>query len=257
MSLPSLAADQLHKALVEVGLAAGDGLLIHSALQFLGKPEDGQGMYLDVIEKLIGEEGTLAVPSFTFAFARGEAFDWRTSPSEGMGSFSEFVRKDQRAKRTSHPMQSIALIGKHAQKLSKMESPAAFDDGSAFDGMLDLDFKLLLLGADIQAASIVHYSEQRAAVPYRYWKEFTGNVWDQDGWQAGSYRMFVRDLALDPQLELSPIQKQLEEDGHWSSTEVNFGKISLCTLKNFVSACDQILAKDAWALVANRESVKN
>jgi len=256
MSFPSLASDQLHKALVKVGVVAGDGLLIHSALQFLGKPEDGQGMYLDVIEKLIGEEGTLVVPSFTFAFARGEAFDRRKSPSEGMGSFSEFVRKDQRARRTSHPMQSIALIGKHAQKLSELESASAFDDGSAFDSILDLDFKLLLLGADIQAASIVHYSEQRAEVPYRYWKDFKGKVWGQDGWQAGSYRMFVRDLALDPQLELGPIQKQLESDGHWASTEVNFGKISLCTLKDFVSACDQLLAKDAWALVAKRESIQ-
>ena len=256
MTLPVLSADQLRKALQKVGVRPGDGLLIHSALQFLGKPEDGQGMYLDVIESLIGEEGTLAVPAFTFAFARGQAFDGRNSPSEGMGSFSEFVRKDHRAKRTSHPMQSIALLGKHAQALSDFDSLSAFDEGSAFDRMLALDFKLLLMGADIQAASIVHYSEQRAAVPYRYWKDFKGKIWAQDKWRRGSYRMFVRDLELDPQLDLSPIQKQVIAAGQWASTDVHFGKVALCSLKDFVTACDQLLKKDAWALIGNRESLK-
>ncbi len=256
MSLPMLSADQLHKALAEVGVETDDGLLIHSALQFLGKPEDGQNVYLDVIEALIGADGTIAVPAFTFAFARGEAFDGRKSPSERMGSFSEFVRKDQRARRTRHPMQSLALIGQHAQALSDLDSTSAFDDGSAFDRMLALDFKLLLLGADIQAASIVHYCEQRAGVPYRYWKDFKGRVWAHDHWKKASYRMFVRDLELDPLLDLSPIQKQLEGAGQWATTDVNFGKVALCTLKDFVGACDALLAKDAWALVANRESLK-
>jgi aminoglycoside N3'-acetyltransferase len=42
--------------------------------------------------------------------------------------------------------------------------------------MLELDFKILLLGADVQAISLLHWVEQRLQVPYRYWKVFRGPV---------------------------------------------------------------------------------
>ncbi len=256
MSLPSLSAKQLKEALLDVGVEDGDGLLIHSALQFLGQPDGGSQLYLDVIEEVLGDDGTLAVPTFTFAFARGEDFDPGKSPSEHMGVFSELVRLDERAMRTNHPMQSLALLGKYSEKLAALESFSAFDDGSAFDRMLELDFKLLLLGADVQAASIVHYSEQRANVPYRYWKDFNGRVLNDGAWQKHKYRMFVRDLEIDPQLKLAPIQERLVSKGQWSAVDLNYGKLALFGLKDFVVACDELLTMDPWALISNRESIK-
>lgn len=256
MSLPKLSAKQLSAAIKGVGVQKGDGLLIHSALQFLGQPEKGPKLYLEVIKEILGDEGTLAVPAFTFAFARGEDFDPHTSPSEDMGVFSEFVRLEDESLRTNHPMQSLALLGKYVEELAALDTPSAFDDGSAFDRMLDLDYKLLLLGAEVQAASIVHYSEQRAKVPYRYWKEFSGRVLNEGKWQKRSYRMFVRDLEIDPQLKLAPIQESLESKGQWTSIKLNYGKLALCSLKDFVAACDELLVKDPWALIANRESEK-
>lgn len=256
MSLPTLSAKQLKEAIWDVGVKEGDGLLIHSALQFLGQPDGGPQLYLDVIEEVLGDHGTLAVPAFTFAFARGEDYDPGKSPSEDMGVFSELVRMDERALRTKHPMQSLALLGKNAEELAALDTPSAFDDGSTFDRMLELDFKLLLLGAEIQAASIVHYSEQGAKVPYRYWKDFKGRVLSDGAWQKQTYRMFVRDLDIDPQLKLDPIQERLESKGQWASVDLNFGKLALCRLKDFVAACDELLAVDRWALISNRESLK-
>ncbi len=121
-------------------------------------------------------QGTLVVPTFNFSFARGESYDPKVTPCEGMGAFSEYIRQHPKALRTPHPMQSLAIIGHSAEDLSGRDTASAFDPGSAFERMLELDFRLLLLGADIQAVSMVHYSEQRAAVPYRYWKDFTGKI---------------------------------------------------------------------------------
>jgi aminoglycoside N3'-acetyltransferase len=256
MGLPNLSAQNLKQALVELGVGEGDDLLIHSALQLLGRPEGGEGMYLEVLEKLIGLEGTIAVPAFSFAFARGEDHDPSSSPSEAMGVFSELVRKDPRATRTQHPMQSLALIGKHSSELAELKTASAFDDGSAFDRMLEMDFKLLLMGAEIQAASIVHYSEQRAEVPYRYWKDFKGRVRANKNWEMGSYRMFVRDLEMNPELKLAPIQNRLEAKGNWKSVLVNYGEMAVCSLKAFVAATDELLESDPWSLVGNREKLK-
>jgi aminoglycoside 3-N-acetyltransferase len=169
-----------------------------------------------------------------------------------MGIFSEFVRQLTGARRTPHPLQSLAVVGRYAGDLSSRDTPSAFDPGSAFERMVELGFKLLLLGADIQAVSMLHYSEQRARVPYRYWKDFTGLVRSGQGWQTRTYRMFVRDLRADPRIELYPVQALLEARSQWMSVPLNYGQISTCRLADFVAAVDQFLKKDPWSLVINR-----
>lgn len=257
MPLPKLTRRELDEALAAVGVTAGDGLLVHSALQFFGKPEGGLQMYLDALQDAVGPEGTLAVPTFPFTFNRGLDYDPATTPSKDMGVFSEFVRKQPGARRTKHPMQSLAVIGAAADDLTARDTLSAFDDDSAFERMLELNFKLLLLGADVQAASIVHYSEQRAPVPYRYWKDFSGRIKEGGQWQTRTYRMFVRDLELNPQLRLAPIQIALEAKRQWRSVGLHYGKIAACSLAEFVAATDALLSADPWALVVNKpESVK-
>lgn len=243
--------EQVQTSLRALGITSGDGLLVHSAVQFLGKPVGGIGMYLDALMEVIGPQGTLAVPAFNFGFAQGEAYDPKSTPSAGMGAFSEFVRQNPLSLRTTHPMQSLAIIGQHAADLAHRDTPSAFDPGSAFERMLHLDFKLLLLGADERAVSILHYSEQRFQVPYRYWKEFTGKVRRAGQWEDATYRMYVRDLELNPQLTLAPVRQEMEKQGTWKSTKVNYGLISACWLKDFVSTVDQFLSSDPWALVTN------
>lgn len=242
---------QIIDCLQALGIQSGDGLLVHSAIQFLGRPVGGTGLYLQAIQDVIGLHGTLAVPTFNFAFGRGKRYDPQNTPSQGMGVFSEYVRQQPTARRTTHPMQSLALIGRNADELAQLDTPGAFDDGSAFDRMLRLDFKLLLLGADIQFTSMVHYSEQRFNVPYRYWKDFSGEILTASGWKSRTYRMFVRDLQIDPYLVLHPIQEALESRQQWLSQPLNYGQIAACRLSDFVAATNNLLAQDPWALVKN------
>jgi aminoglycoside 3-N-acetyltransferase len=143
-------------------------------------------------------------------------------------------------------------LGHYAADLAGRDTLSAFDPGSAFERMLELDFKLLLLGADSRATSMFHYCEQRANVPYRYWKDFTGPVRTAAGWQTRTYRMFVRDLELNPQLTLDPVVADLQARGEWSSASLNYGQITVCRLADFVLAAGRCLAEDPWSLVMNR-----
>jgi aminoglycoside N3'-acetyltransferase len=268
--------EQLLDALEQVGLQPGDGVLVHSAIQYLGKPVGGVSMYLEALCSVLDiresrlenregseysdqsrlstldsriSEGTLAVPTFNFAFARGEPYDPQVTPAQGMGAFSEYVRQHPAARRTSHPMQSLAVIGRYAADLASRDTPSAFDPGSAFERLLELDFKLLLLGADVQAVSVVHYSEQRAGVPYRYWKDFTSRVKTSGGWESRTYRMFARDLEIDPRLDLRPIQALLQSHDQWRTVPLHYGQIAACRLLDFVAAADELLANDPRALI--------
>ena len=170
--MQEVSRQEIIDCLSAVGISRDDGLLVHSALQFLGRPAGGMGVYLEALDELVGLSGPnaggrLAVPTFNFGFAHGEDYDPATAPAVGMGAFSEFVRQDIRARRTTHPMQSFALIGEQAEELAALDTPSAFDDGSAVDRMLEMDDKLLLLGANIQAvsASTLQRAARRRSLP--------------------------------------------------------------------------------------------
>ena len=244
-------------SLRQVGIARGDSLLVHSALQFLGRPASGVGMYLDAVDAVVGltgsePTGTLAVPTFNFDFAKGEDYDPASAPSIGMGAFSEFIRLYPQAQRTTHPMQSFAVLGAMAEEFAALDTPSAFDDNSAVDLMLTEDFKILLLGADIQAVSALHYSEQRVGVPYRYLKTFSGRVKREGEWQPAKYRMYVRDMDIDPRLEIYEIETELRHRGQWQSVKLNYGHISACRLRDFVDVTTELLEADPWRFVTNK-----
>ena len=247
-----LTNEQLEKALIALGIKSGDGLLIHSAIQMLGKPVEGIHAYVKVLQKIVSEGGTLVVPTFTLDYPRTKEFDYRNTPSKGMGSLSEYIRQLPGALRSHHPLQSIAALGYHARGLTESDTSSAYEYGSAFDQMLNRDFKLLLLGADIQACSMVHYCEAIARVPYRDWKEFAGRVWQNGHWVEKTYKLFARILEIDPQLQLKPIQSELECMGVWQEVSINYGIIACCKLSDFVKAGATLLENDPWALVANR-----
>lgn len=243
---------QLVEVLNTLGVQPGDGLLVHSALPLLGSPEDGIETYLAALQEALGAEGTIAVPTFNFAFGRGQDYHPAKTPAEGMGAFSEFVRQLPASQRTSHPMQSLAVLGKAAADLADCDTPSAFDDGSAFDLMLQRGFKVLLLGADIQAVPLIHYVEQRVGVPYRYWKDFTGRILSGDTWQEITCRMYVRDMEIDARMEIYPIQELMESRGQWRAEELNYGQVSLFSMADFVSSAEHFLTQDPWFFVTNR-----
>lgn len=238
-----------------VGLKKGDGVMVHSALQFLGIPEGGMSIYYDALATVLGigsGTGTLVVPTFNFGFAHGYFFEQASTQAEEMGVFPEFVRQQPGVLRSPHPMQSIAIVGQYAADLSGRDTSSAFEPGSAFDRMLELDFKLLLLGADVRFTSMIHYAEQRMRVPYRYWKEFTGEVrLIGQPPQVRTYQMFARDLVIDPEVSSAPVQKVLEERGLWNSIPLNYGKVALCRFRDFVSVAEELISKNPWVLVQN------
>jgi aminoglycoside N3'-acetyltransferase len=248
----SLVAESLR----DLGVAPGQGVLVHAAIQYLGRPAEGVGLYGDAFRDVLGEAGTVAVPTFNFGFARGATFDRRTTPCEKMGVFAEYVRTLPEARRTTHPLQSVAAVGRHADDLAGRDTPGAFDEGSAFGRMLELGFKMVLLGASIQVASIVHYSEQKQRVPYRYWKDFRGTVIDSGQTREAVYRMYARDLELDPRMDFLPVQKRLEAEGRWAARKLNYGTVAACALTDVVAAADALLQEDPWALVGNREELR-
>jgi len=246
--------DDVARALGELDVPSGSITLVHSSVVALGpsrdvSPRDVPAALLRALRDHVGPDGTIVVPTFTFAFCRGEPFDLSTSPSEQMGAFAEEVRVQSESLRSSHPMQSISANGPHAAHLTEPDTLTAFGVGSCWHRILEADATVLMLGAPLQTASLVHWSEEQAEVPYRYMKLFHGS-WRRSPDEAFSdrdYAMFVRDLTIDPMLELSILEGALGDE--MRSVEVGAGSFHTFSASAVVGATDRLLADDPWALV--------
>lgn len=254
--MKTYSGENIRASLEACGIKEGDTVLVHGSLMHLGRMRGVSGgelaaRHFEALQTAVGADGTIVVPTFTFAFCRGTAFDSQSSPSEGMGVFSEYVRTRPEAHRSPHPMQSVAAIGPAAAAICCTETRSSFDPGGPFDTLLRMGAKGLLLGAPMQSFSLVHLAEERCAVPYRYWKEFSAPYGNPPA--PRSFAIYVRDLKLDPRLNLSRIDDVLAERGLLSKAVLGAGHLKAFALTDFIDVTMAGLRADpAWLLQERR-----
>lgn len=250
-------ANDIGIALKDVEIEKSDIVMMHSSPLSLGR-FDGKNMAQEIIAAILeylGEDGTLITPAFNFDFCKGMAFDRQNSPSKNMGVLSETVRQLPNAERSVHPMQSVAAVGKLAKEICEKDTPSALSIGGSFDFLLKQNAKLLLFGANFNAASFAHYAEERLEVPYRFFKTFKSEYIDKGKSEIREYQMFVRDLELNPELTLLDLQAKMEGEGKVRRAKLGLGEIISCNFKDLYNSAYKMLEKDKFAFLKNKEEV--
>lgn len=179
--------DQLFEIFSAVGLRRGDNVVVHSSLFALGLLEGGVAGFYQVLRRLLGEDSSIVVPTFTYSFRRNEVFDIRLSPgAKNIGVFSEFLRSQPNAVRSADPMFSMAAIGPRASELLVRTTPKSFGEGSVFARLFTENVKFLGVGITYSTGftGFVHL-ECLARVPYRTEIELYGRCRDINGTEYG------------------------------------------------------------------------
>ena len=165
-------------SLKQVGLKKGDSIFTYSNLGFFGKlknaetSEDYCAAFRDAIFKIIGNEGTLVVPAFSYSFCNSTRFNVSSTPSV-CGMFSEYIRNDAQSKRSNDPNFSISAIGESAEYFTQDCQPHSFGKDSFWERYLKKNGKFCNFNFD-SGSTFFHYVEKILDVPYRYDKEFKG-----------------------------------------------------------------------------------
>lgn len=109
--------EQIKNDLMDLGISAGDLLVVHSSFKSMGNVEGGAECVISAMKEVIGEEGTLLFPTFTFSPCyQTSYFSNRDTPS-CVGYLSEYFRKTEGVIRTNHPTHSVAIWGKLQKEL--------------------------------------------------------------------------------------------------------------------------------------------
>lgn len=215
------------RALRKAGLKPGDVVNIHSRLFAIGSVQGVEvrnipAVYLHAFQQVIGESGTVVVPTYTTSFGRfGTPFVLEESPSE-MGVFSEYVRRSYQAIRTLHPIQSLAALGGKAEVLAKDHPRWNVGFDTVWDRMLKHNGKVVSIGIlPSRSMSFMHQVEFLACVPYLYHKILRGEVYAEGSRIQDDFLMAARYLQYGIGYDLTQLENDLE--AHSAICEVPLG----------------------------------
>ncbi|WP_414709538.1 aminoglycoside 3-N-acetyltransferase [Ramlibacter sp.] len=174
---------RLVRDLRALGLRPGDLAMVHASLRALGPVEGGPAEVLAALLDTVGPEGTL------FAFVSWdqspylETLDGRSLPAEAranwpafdaasappyreFGAFNRFVCAHPQVRRSAHPDASMAAIGRLADELTRDHSlHEGYGRGSPLERFVAHGGRVLLLGAPLDAVTVLHYAEAIADIP--------------------------------------------------------------------------------------------
>ena len=209
-----LTFEQLVEGFRDLGVEEGETLLVHSSYKSLGEVDGGPQTVVRALEAALGPEGTLIMPTFNFDFNKGVPWDVRKTRSK-MGALTEIVRMDPRARRVFHPFYSFAVLGKRAEMLGNLRYKSSYERNSVFGKLRDLDGKIMVIGLSYNnSMTFFHHIEQMEGVDYRFLKQFTGEVTDDNGkTYTDTFEMLVRDIDKGVMTMVDPMGALMEQAG--------------------------------------------
>lgn len=170
-------------ALERIGIKSGDAVCVHTELFTLGKPllpkDEFLRVLLECFYEVIGKNGTLIMPTFTYSFCKNKIYDKLNSRST-MGVLTEFFRHQNGVVRTNDPIFSFAINGANKDAFLS-DTKSCFGKNSVYDVLKKMEGKIVLLGTQKLGYTFTHYIEEQAEVSYRYFKEFSGKIVDENG----------------------------------------------------------------------------
>lgn len=185
---------------------------------------------IDMLQQLVGEDGTLLFPVFNWDFCKGETFDYKKTQGK-VGALNNFILNNRSDfKRTRHAIYSFMVWGKDKNMLCAMDNQESFGTNSPFAYLRNNGAKQLMLGTDmVKGVTYGHFVEQCLMVPYRYHKFFMGEYVDEFGnTENRVYSQFVRDMSIEYDYVLT--DAILERENSLKATFFNGWKISLANI---------------------------
>lgn len=160
--------EEIADGLRELGLRAGDGIIMHSSLSSFGYVEGGAEAVIAALEDVITEEGTLLMPSFNHGEPWGKdpeaVFDPLLTPTKN-GKVADTFWRQPGVKRSWNPTHPYAAWGKRASYTRWHHRTLTMGPDSPL-GMLWQDGgKCLLVGVGYGPNTFRHVVETTTGAP--------------------------------------------------------------------------------------------
>jgi aminoglycoside 3-N-acetyltransferase len=244
---------ELEKSLKAVGIKQGDVVSLQVSLGRLGPIKDVPTRFddiaknvIDIFLNLLGSNGTLLVPAYTYSLGKGEIFDADKTPS-AIGEFPEIFRKMKMVKRSRDPMLSTCALGRQSKEITEGISNSCYGEGSLFENLRKNNAKICMLGIGLHWATFRHYIEKMAEVPFRFDKKFEGKIKENNKIVKEVWTYFAAPLGV-PNCEPYgiPLEKIATEAKLLQKCEVGRGEIISIEAQKYFDLGVKELKTNPW-----------
>ncbi len=177
------------RAFEELGVEAGQTVMVHCSLSSLGFVCGGAQVVIEALMEAIGPDGTIMMPTQSWKNLdpssgvhweepeewwqlirdNWPAYDKAITPTNTMGAVAEMFRRWPGTLRSDHPARSVAAWGRHADYLTKDHDLSnIFGEGSPIAKLYELDGHVLLIGVDYDKNTSLHLADVRAEYPGKH-----------------------------------------------------------------------------------------
>ena len=174
------------KGLQDVGLEAGDQVMVHCSLSAFGFVCGGAQAVVEALCEVVGEDGTILMPTQSWKNMDPEsgvhweepkewwqairehwpAYDKDLTPTNTMGTVAELFRTMPGTQRSDHPVRSVSARGPLAEYYTKdHDLEDIFGEDSPIGRLYRENGKVLLLGVDYDKNTSIHLADVRANYP--------------------------------------------------------------------------------------------
>jgi aminopeptidase-like protein/aminoglycoside N3'-acetyltransferase len=239
------------------GLGLGDVVFFQMSHHTLGTTACGSSeleicdLLYSAMRKVIGPEGTMLLPAFSFSFQRNEEFDPQTTPSiQGDWSssleFLEYFRRIPGVVRSADPIHSVAGLGPHAERLLTRLPNTSFGNDCLYERLVKCEGKICGIGVGLAEAPFLHYVEEALGVPFRYKKLFTGFTGrdgqrSKQGWVSSVPIQTANGLPDGTRLE-----KIARAEERCRAADVGIGEVVSIGCRSFYELISREIARDPW-----------
>jgi len=167
--LPEVTREDIATALRDLGLSAGDGVMVHSSLKSFGHVAGGAATVIEALMQVLRPEGTLMMPSFNHGtpFSQGgEGFyDPRSTPTTN-GAIPDLFWRLPGVYRSLDPTHPIAAWGRSARRYTQFHHRTLTMGPESPLGLLGREGGLgLFLGVTYKVNTFHHVVETTLGAP--------------------------------------------------------------------------------------------
>jgi len=236
--------EDIKKGLEKLGLKRGDIVGVHSSLRSFGYVEDGADAVIDALLEVVGEEGTVVMPTHSTnllevertseEIAMGVAWLYKILPYDPKetpcttGIIAEIFRKRKGALRSSHPSHSLAAIGPKAAELIE-----------GWHKVLEQDGYILLVGVGLTVCTAMHLAEKRVQFPKHILDKITPprefvEKYPEDRWE----------WDFGPYPDFSKMEEPCKEHGVMKTIRIGEATVKLLKLRELIDLYAKYLRRD-------------
>ena len=213
---------------------------------------------LQTIEKVVGKNRTIVLPSFTAnEFVITKKFDSLLSKPKESGVISIQALKSGNYVRTIQPLHSYLVKGPKAKEIKKLTLKTSWGEGSILSWLSKNKSRVCTIGIPWKiGCSYFHRFEELYQVPWRYFKKFEGKHYKNKEYLGKIYEMkYSGPLLVNFSYDYSPVIYKMTKNKIIKRSKTKTLNIQSALVSDIDVVCNEFFNEDPWRIIKNKDKI--